>query len=229
MRAQIWWSHWAEASLPTRHCVCALVSNTTSLCSASPLALTLGGHSNMKVTGMCLPENENGSFGVGFRKKGVIGCGIFKNWAFLGVNFPKKGVIRCKFCQIWVQIHIFQLKNGRKLKCYIEIYTKRGPLGWDCCKIRDHWCKICKNNGVFWQTDDIGPHIGVPPPCMNSSQRQVSMSNIPLGKPIYRCLSLYFMFVNNLVWLPYTRTIIIHDYFKTLPHFFVPTRCSLMR
>ena len=51
----------------------------------------------MKVTGMCLPENENRghAFGVGFRrKKGVIGCGIQKKkMGLFGVNFPKYGVI----------------------------------------------------------------------------------------------------------------------------------------
>ena len=35
-------------------------------------------------------ERKQGAFGVGFRrKKGVIGCGIQKNWAFFGVNFLK--------------------------------------------------------------------------------------------------------------------------------------------
>ena len=48
------------------------------------------GNSNMKVMGMCLPENKNGAFGVGFHRKNVVnGCGIQKNWAFFGVNFQK--------------------------------------------------------------------------------------------------------------------------------------------
>ena len=50
-------------------------------------------------------KRKQGSFGAGFRKGGVIGCGTPGVWdskilGLLGVNFPKKGVIRCKFCQI---------------------------------------------------------------------------------------------------------------------------------
>ena len=51
-----------------------------------------GGHSDMKVTGMCITENENRGHSVQDfveKKAGVIKCGI-KKWAFLGVNFPKQ-------------------------------------------------------------------------------------------------------------------------------------------
>ena len=52
----------------------------------------------MKVTAMCLPENENReAFSEGF--KGVIGCGNKKK-ALFGVNCPKQGVIQCEFGQM---------------------------------------------------------------------------------------------------------------------------------
>ena len=49
----------------------------------------------MKVMGMCLPEKENGAFGVGFHgNKGVIGCGIQK-------KKKKMGLFWCKLLTIW--------------------------------------------------------------------------------------------------------------------------------
>ena len=89
-----------QTSFFTQVCVCQWTthkdsSNWLSRYHTSVLLCLLetggGGYSKMKVTGMCLPENEDrGAFGEGFcRRKGVIGCEISKKWVFFGVNFPK--------------------------------------------------------------------------------------------------------------------------------------------
>ena len=59
------------------------------------------GHSNMKVTGMCLSENENrGEFSVGFqRKKGSLGVGFEKKRHYW-CELLKIWGHWCKFCQI---------------------------------------------------------------------------------------------------------------------------------
>ena len=50
-----------------------------------------GEHFNMKVMGMCLPENENMGHSVGFgRRKGFIGCGIQKNLTFFSYEHNKQ-------------------------------------------------------------------------------------------------------------------------------------------
>ena len=51
-----------------------------------------GGGTQMKVTGMCLPGNENRGHSIGFcRKKGVIGCAIKKKIGLFWCELPKIG------------------------------------------------------------------------------------------------------------------------------------------
>ena len=70
------------------------------------LALQLrgGAHSNMKVTGMCLPENESWGFSMQdfVEKRGSLGVGSkeigsFFFFFFFGVNFPKYGSFGVSF------------------------------------------------------------------------------------------------------------------------------------
>ena len=99
-----------------------------------------GGHLNMKVIGMGLPENETGGFSVGFcwkNRKGVIRCGVnFQNKSSFGVNFI---IFYWKYA-----IVVKNVRNAcearKKIKTLRSHFEKRrGSLGVNSSEKRDQW------------------------------------------------------------------------------------------
>ena len=54
--------------------------------------------------------------------------------------------------------------RAKNLKFYVEILKKGGHWVWTVVKNGVIGCKTCEKKGVIIQADDIGRHMGVPPP-----------------------------------------------------------------
>ena len=101
-----------------------------------------GGHSNMKVTYKCLPENENRGHSVYdfVEKRGSFGVGTKKNGGFFGVDSQKWGSFSVQKYNFKAKFANFLLKLPQN--CYISQNARR-----KACKNLQFLCKIWYKSG----------------------------------------------------------------------------------
>ena len=107
---------------------------------------------------------KKGSSDMGSKKIGPFGVWTSQNKGSFGVNWVK---FEWKFAIFsWRLMKIFEMraKRAKDLKLYVEIMKKGGHWVWTVEKNGSIGCAICVEKGVYWQADDIGWHMGVPPP-----------------------------------------------------------------
>ena len=95
-----------------------------------------------------------------------------------------------KICPLQLKIDkIFEMRAKCEKNVKFYAVEKRGSLGVDCIKNGVSGCKICEKKGVIIQAEDIGRHMGVPPPRIKRKQK-----HLPYDKDKLRYL-VVFVFI----------------------------------